>query len=100
MGFAGPSYRRARGGSRGQFFFVGTSTTEGPSSRLYSSGLTYLVPSFRMGSSATGTVVQNERKVRLVDSRIELSARRSQHAAQSPRCRRVSSARGVRRKRE
>merc|ERR1712060_83212 len=46
-----------------------------------------LVPSFRMDSSAARTVVQNERTVRLVDSRIELSTRRSQHAAQLLLCR-------------
>merc|ERR1719343_1948477 len=35
-----------------------------------------LAPSFRLDSSAAGALIQDERKVRLVDSRKELSTRR------------------------
>ena len=45
------------------------------------------VPSFRMDSRAAGSVIQNECAGRLVDSRIELSTRRSQHVAQLLLCR-------------
>merc|ERR1719229_1748117 len=82
--FAGPSYRRARGGSRGQILWAAprreTSSRRGGPEQPPLQQRLDLVPSFRMDSSATGAVVQNERTVRLVDSRIELSTRRSQHA--------------------